>query len=159
MADMFDAKKRSEIMSKVHSANTTPEIRIRKLLHSMGYRFRLHRSDLPGNPDIVLPKYKTVIFVHGCFWHGCPTCRHAGIRPIANAEYWEKKLNRTIERDKNNLAALEQMGWRVMVIWESETKKAREPELIRHIEEWFAPYETNQNQDNRSHGYNGVDLQ
>jgi DNA mismatch endonuclease (patch repair protein) len=120
---MFDTQKRSEIMAKVHSVNTAPEIRVRKLLHSIGYRFRLQRRDLPDNPDIVLPKYKTVIFVHGCFWHGCPTCRHARIRPVANAEYWEKKLNRTLERDKRNVAVLEEMGWNVMVIWECETKK------------------------------------
>ena len=123
MLDMFNPQKRSEIMARVHSSDTTPEIHVRKLLHSMGYRFRLHRRDLPGNPDIVLPKYKTAIFVHGCFWHGCPTCRHAKVRPVANAEYWEKKLNRTMERDINNVAALEQMGWQVMVIWECETKK------------------------------------
>ena len=123
MPDMFDPQKRSEIMSKVHSANTAPEINVRKLLHGMGYRFRLQKHILPGNPDIVLPKYKTVIFVHGCFWHGCPTCRRAKIRPVANAEYWEKKLNRTMERDKDNEAALERIGWRVMVIWECETKK------------------------------------
>ena len=129
MPDVFDQQKRSTIMSKVHSSNTTPEIRVRKLLHSMGYRFRLQRRDLPGTPDIVLPKYKTVIFVHGCFWHGCPTCRRAKIRPVANAEYWEKKLNRTIERDKSNVAALERMGWLVMVIWECETKKRHSEEL------------------------------
>ena len=133
MPDMFDAKKRSEIMAKVHGANTTPEICVRKLLHRMGYRFRLHRIDLPGNPDIVLPKYKTVIFVHGCFWHGCPTCRHAKIRPVANVDYWEKKLNRTLERDKSNTAALEQMGWRVMVIWECETKKKRHLALVQKL--------------------------
>ena len=133
MPDMFSPEKRSEIMAKVHSSNTTPEICVRKLLHSMGYRFRLHRRDLPGNPDIVLPKYKTVIFVHGCFWHGCPTCRHARIRPVANAEYWEKKLNRTIERDKMIMAALEQMGWRVLVIWECETKMKTLNELGKRI--------------------------
>ena len=133
MPDMFDQQKRSEIMAKVRSANTTPEIRVRKLLHSMGYRFRLHRRDLPGNPDIVLPKYKTVIFVHGCFWHGCPTCRHARIRPVANAEYWNKKLDCTMERDKNNVAALEQLGWQVMVIWECESKNNNLSELRKHI--------------------------
>jgi DNA mismatch endonuclease (patch repair protein) len=122
MADMFDAKKRSEIMSKVHSANTTPEIRVRKLLHSMGYRFRLNRRDLLGKPDIVLPKYKTVIFVHGCFWHGCPVCRRAKIRPVNNADYWNKKLDKTLERDRSNTVSLEQAGWRVIVIWECETK-------------------------------------
>jgi len=133
MPDMFDQQKRSEIMAKVRSANTTPEIRVRKLLHSMGYRFRLHRRDLPGNPDIVLPKYKTVIFVHGCFWHGCPTCRHARIRPVANAEYWNKKLDCTMERDKNNVVALEQLGWQVMVIWECETKIKSLSSLLQRI--------------------------
>jgi len=133
MADKFSVQKRSEIMSKVHSANTTPEIRVRKLLHSMGYRFRLQRRDLPGNPDIVLPKYKTVIFVHGCFWHGCPTCRHAKIRPQSNSEYWEKKLDRTLERDKYNHALLEQLGWQVLVIWECETRKTKQSELIEKL--------------------------
>lgn len=136
---MFDQKKRSEIMAKVHSANTTPEIHVRKLLHSMGYRFRLQRRDLPGNPDIVLPKYNTVIFVHGCFWHGCPTCRHASIRPVTNTEYWEKKLDRTMERDKNNVTALEQMGWRVMVIWECETRKSVAAKLEDKIRGISAP--------------------
>jgi len=134
MPDMFSPEKRSEIMAKVHSENTTPEIRVRKLLHSMGYRFRLHRHDLPGNPDIVLPKYRAVIFVHGCFWHGCPTCRNAKIRPITNAEYWNKKLDRTMERDKNNVETLEQLGWRVLVIWECETKKQNLQKLIGLIE-------------------------
>ncbi|HMM05939.1 MAG TPA: very short patch repair endonuclease [Clostridiales bacterium] len=133
MPDKFSPEKRSEIMSKVHSANTTPEIRVRKLLHSLGYRFRLQRRDLPGNPDIVLPKYKTVIFVHGCFWHGCPTCKHARVRPVANAGYWENKLNRTLERDKNSVAALEQMGWQVMVIWECETRKKNINGLLERI--------------------------
>jgi len=130
---MFDPKKRSEIMAKVHSANTTPEIRVRKLLHRMGYRFRLHRRDLPGNPDIVLPKYKTVVFVHGCFWHGCPTCRHAKVRPVTNSEYWNKKLDRTKERDQQNTAALEQMGWQVLVIWECETKKSNLDSLVAKL--------------------------
>ena len=123
MSDKFNKEKRSEIMARVHSANTTPEIRVRKLLHSMGYRFRLQRRDLPGNPDIVLPKYRIAIFVHGCFWHGCPTCRHAKIRPKDNSSYWDKKLNRNMQRDKENLLALHGLGWRTLVIWECETKK------------------------------------
>ena len=134
MPDMFAPEKRSEIMAKVHSANTTPEMRVRKMIHSMGYRFRLHRRELPGNPDIILPKYKTAIFVHGCFWHGCPTCRHAKIRPVANAEYWEKKLNRTKERDKNNVEALKQLGWRVMVVWECETHKNKQEYLVKRLQ-------------------------
>ena len=137
MSDMFNTEKRSEIMAKVHSADTTPEIRVRKLLHSMGYRFRLHRRDLPGNPDIVLPKYKAVIFIHGCFWHGCPTCQHARIRPVTNAEYWDKKLNRTMERDKSNILALEQLGWRVLVIWECKTRKKSLIELSKRIDNSF----------------------
>ena len=135
---MFYSRKRSEIMAKVRSTNTTPEIRVRKLLHSMGYRFRRHRSDLPGNPDIVLPKYKTVIFVNGCFWHGCPTCRRANIRPINKAEYWEKKLNRTLERDRNNMVVLDQMGWHVMLVWECETRKNRLQELRETIKKEFS---------------------
>ena len=129
MSDKFAGAKRSEIMARVHSTNTAPEIRVRSLLHSMGFRFRLHRSDLPGNPDITLSKYKTVIFVHGCFWHGCPVCRHAKIRPKANSEYWNKKLDRNIQRDKENLAALSSLGWHVMIIWECETKKSCFSEL------------------------------
>ena len=130
---MFIPQKRSEIMAKVHSANTTPEIRVRKLLHSMGYRFRLQRRDLPGTPDIVLPKYKTVIFVHGCFWHGCPTCRHAKVRPVANAEYWRRKLDRNVERDKANREKLDQLGWRVLVVWECETKIKSLPSLVEKL--------------------------
>jgi DNA mismatch endonuclease (patch repair protein) len=130
MPDMFDPKKRSEIMARVRCADTVPEICVRKLLHSIGYRFRLHRRDLPGNPDIVLSKYKTVIFVHGCFWHGCPTCRCVKIRPVANAEYWATKLNRTIKRDKNNVTFLQPMGWRVLIVWECETRKKLLLELV-----------------------------
>jgi len=123
MSDKFSKVKRSEIMACVKSSNTTPEIQVRKLLHSIGYRFRLHRRDLPGNPDIVLPKYKTVIFVHGCFWHGCPTCHHAQIRPKTNSMYWEKKLDRNLQRDIDNLATLRKLGWNSLVVWECETKK------------------------------------
>ena len=120
---MFDTPKRSEIMSKVHSKNTTPEIKVRKLLHSMGFRFRLHRTDLPGKPDIVLPKYNAIIFVNGCFWHGCPKCRHAQVRPQTNTAYWNRKLDRTIQRDKENIEKLQSMGWRVLIVWECETKQ------------------------------------
>ena len=130
---MFDKQKRSEIMSKVHSNDTSPEIRVRKLLHSMGYRFRLHQQDLPGKPDIVLPKYKTVVFVHGCFWHGCPVCRHAQIRPQTNTEYWNRKLDRTMARDNENEARLKSLGWRVLVVWECETRKRSENDLVRKL--------------------------
>ena len=120
-------------MAKVHSTNTTPEIKVRKLLHSMGYRFRLHRNDLPGRPDIVLPKYNTVIFVHGCFWHGCPTCHHAHVRPKTNSSYWNKKLDRNTQRDKENYTALESLGWHVLIVWECEIKKQNIYELKNRL--------------------------
>lgn len=142
MPDMFSHEKRSEIMSKVHSSNTTPEIRVRKLLHGLGYRFRLQRRDLPGNPDIVLPKYKTVIFVHGCFWHGCPSCKRAQIRPQTNTEYWEKKLNRTLQRDKDNIAALENLNWNVVIVWECETKKKNLPALGQKLHDFLSSVST-----------------
>ena len=133
MADKFTKEKRSEIMSKVRSEDTKPEIKVRKLLHGMGYRFRLHRHDLPGKPDITLPKYKTVVFVNGCFWHGCPTCRHAHVRPRQNAEYWNRKLDRNMERDRENYAKLADMGWRVVVVWECETKDKNIPALRERL--------------------------
>lgn len=135
MADKFSKEQRSSIMAKVHSSNTTPEIKVRKLLHSMGYRFRLHRHDLPGKPDIVLPKYRTVIFVNGCFWHGCPICRHAQIRPKANSDYWNKKLDRNMQRDKETYASLKELGWNVLVVWECETKKSNLPQLGMRLKE------------------------
>jgi DNA mismatch endonuclease (patch repair protein) len=125
MPDQFDPQKRSEIMAKVRSTDTTPEIRVRGVLEEMGYTFFLQNDDLPGKPDILLPDYDTVVFVHGCFWHGCPVCRHAKIRPKENADYWNKKLDRTLERDKENINKLEQLGYKVLVIWECETKKKK----------------------------------
>jgi DNA mismatch endonuclease (patch repair protein) len=121
--DQFNQQKRSEIMAKVRSTNTTPEIRVRAILEELGYTFFLNNDDMPGKPDMLLPDYDAAVFVHGCFWHGCPVCRHAKIRPKENAEYWNKKLDRTIERDRENKIRLEQLGYRVLVIWECETKK------------------------------------
>ena len=139
MADKFTREERSRIMSKVRGADTTPEIKVRKLLHGMGYRFRLHRKDLPGKPDIVLPKYKTVIFVNGCFWHGCPNCRHAQVRPKDNAEYWNKKLDGNIRRDRENYRALKALGWRVLIVWECETKKKNMPRLSDRLKSELSP--------------------
>ena len=120
--DVYDAEKRSAIMRAVKSRDTKPEIKVRQLLHKAGYRYRLHRKDLPGKPDIVFPSKKVVIFVHGCFWHqhaGCPQAE----RPAANSDYWTKKLNRNMERDKTNIAALTNEGWRTLILWECEIKK------------------------------------
>ncbi|WP_240421974.1 very short patch repair endonuclease [Paenibacillus periandrae] len=120
--DSFSKEKRSQIMSKVKSKNTTPELIVRRLLHKMGYRFRLHRTDLPGKPDIVLPKHKKVIFVNGCFWHGHNNCKKSQL-PETNKEFWEDKISRNIKRDTENIIKLIEMGWGVLTIWDCQTKK------------------------------------
>ena len=108
-------------MAAIKSKNTKPEIAVRKMLHALGYRFRLHRKDLPGSPDIVLPKYKTVIFVHGCFWHRHENCKFAST-PKTRKEFWENKFNENMKRDKNNFKELKKLNWNLLVIWECETK-------------------------------------
>lgn len=122
MTDIWPKEKRSEVMSLVRSRNTKPEKAVRSVLHHMGIRFRLHRRDLPGRPDIVLPKYRSVIFVHGCFWHFHQNCRDGKI-PRSNQDYWKPKLERTIRRDNEALAALRNAGWSTLVIWECEVRK------------------------------------
>ena len=122
MTDIWPKEKRSEVMSLVRSRNTKPEKAVRSVLHHMGIRFRLHRRDLPGRPDIVLPKYRSVIFVHGCFWHFHHNCRDGKI-PWSNQDYWKPKLERTIRRDNEALAALRNAGWSTLVIWECEVRK------------------------------------
>lgn len=108
-------------MSRISGKNTRPEILVRSMLHKMGYRFRIHRKDLPGTPDITLPKYKKVIFVHGCFWHGHPKCPRAK-RPGTNTTFWNEKIDGTIKRDEENLRRLESLGWTVLILWECEIK-------------------------------------
>lgn len=108
-------------MRAVKDKNTRPEQAVRSLLHALGYRFRLHRRDLPGSPDIVLPGRKAVIFVHGCFWHG-HACKRGSRVPKANADYWISKIGRNAARDARTLAELEALGWRVLVVWECEIK-------------------------------------
>jgi len=115
--DIYTAAKRSAIMSAVKSKNTKPERRVRSALHALGYRFRLHRKDLPGVPDIVLPKYRTVVFVHGCFWHQHPGCKKATL-PQQNREFWAAKLSGNADRDLVVEHELATLGWHVLVIWE-----------------------------------------
>lgn len=121
MADVVSAEKRSQMMAGIRSKNTRPEMIIRKWLHAHGYRFRLHRKDLPGSPDIVLPRYRLAIFAHGCFWHQHENCRIAKL-PSTRPEWWAGKLARNKERDREAMRRLEEMGWRVVVIWECETR-------------------------------------
>jgi len=121
MTDVFDKEKRSKIMASVKSKDTKPEMIVRKLLHSMGYRYRLHREDLPGSPDIVLPKYRKVIFVHGCFWHGHEGCPRAKL-PKTNRDFWEEKIRINIRRDRDNVQQLLRLGWTPLVIWSCEIR-------------------------------------
>jgi DNA mismatch endonuclease (patch repair protein) len=121
--DVFSPEKRSSVMRQVKGRDTSPEMKVRRALTKLGARFRLHRKDLPGAPDIVLPGRKLAIFVHGCFWHG-HDCARGARRPKQNADYWLDKIGRNRERDTRNLAALETLGWRVETIWECDLKDA-----------------------------------
>ena len=116
---------RSRNMSAIKSKNTRPEIIVRKFLHSKGYRFRIHRKDLPGSPDIVLTKYKTVVFVHGCFWHRHEGCKYK-TNPKTRKEFWQNKFNQNIKRDRNNFKELKKLNWKVLVIWECELNSLQE---------------------------------
>lgn len=129
------SERRSRTMRAVHSTDTSPEMTVRRLLHASGYRYRLHRNDLPGKPDIVFPSRKKVIFVHGCFWHG-HTCKRGARTPKTNQEYWVKKIQRNIERDKEHLERLQALGWNALVIWECEIKDT--PMLEKRMEAFLA---------------------
>ena len=122
MTDRISEAHRSWNMSRIRGKNTTPEILLRKLLHRAGYRFRLHSPDLPGKPDIVLEKYKTVIFVHGCFWHRHEDCPGATV-PKTHTDFWLDKFRGTVERDRRKQKELEEAGWRVVTVWECQLKK------------------------------------
>lgn len=119
--DILTPEQRSRHMAGIKNKDTKPEKTVRSLLHAMGFRFRLHRKDLPGRPDIVLPKHKTVIFVHGCFWHAHKNCRKATV-PSSNTDFWRDKLAANKVRDQANIAKLQEMGWQVVVVWECQTK-------------------------------------
>jgi DNA mismatch endonuclease (patch repair protein) len=121
MTDVFDPAKRSQVMARVKGRNTSPELKVRKLLTAMGARYRLHRKDLPGAPDIVLPGRKLAIFVHGCFWHGHDCARGARV-PKQNRDYWEAKIGRNRARDLRTRAEVGAMGWTPLILWECELK-------------------------------------
>lgn len=121
-------------MSRIHSRDTKPEKQLRSLLHRAGYRFRIHVKKLPGKPDIVLPKYKTVIFVHGCFWHRHDGCKYA-YNPKSRTNFWEEKFRTTIERDRKKTDELLSAGWRVIVVWECELERNPQSLLLKISEE------------------------
>lgn len=112
---------RSRLMARISGKNTRPEIAVRKWLHAAGFRFRLHRVDLPGKPDLVLPKWRLALFVHGCFWHQHPRCKRATM-PKTREAFWQNKLALNVSRDARQMAELEALGWRVAVVWECETR-------------------------------------
>ena len=154
--DIFTKEKRSWIMGRIRSKNTKPEIIVRSLLHRMGFRFSLRRKGLPGHPDIVLPKHKTVVFVHGCFWHRHKDCRTFSM-PKSRASFWKKKFDNNVARDRKNQCELRKLGWNVIVLWECQVMKYPEkiaerllekldmqckdsrPENIRHHSPYFIP--------------------
>ena len=134
--DVVSAATRSRMMSGIRAHNTRPELLVRKLLFASGFRFRLHRRDLPGVPDIVLPRHRLAIFVHGCFWHQHPGCSLAKM-PASNRTFWKEKLGRNLQRDRYNSEKLVALGWRVLVVWECSTRvhvlAARLPEDLASV--------------------------
>ena len=121
MTDVFSAEKRSDVMRRVKGRDTSPELAVRRMLWRLGARYRLHRKDLPGHPDIVMAGRRLAVFVHGCFWHGHDCARGARV-PKQNRDYWEGKVGRNRDRDAANLEKLEALGWRVLTVWECELK-------------------------------------
>ncbi|NCC05267.1 MAG: DNA mismatch endonuclease Vsr [Proteobacteria bacterium] len=119
MADVVNSKKRSEMMSAIKQKNTKPELTVRRYFHSKGLRYSLHKKDLPGKPDLVFPKKKLVVFIHGCFWHRHEGCSKSYV-PASNFDFWNKKFNENIARDKKCNSQLKQLGWEVIVIWECQ---------------------------------------
>ena len=137
--DKVDKETRSKIMSKVGQKATGPEMKLRRALHKLGFRYRVNVRKLPGSPDLVFPKYKAVIFVHGCFWHRHEGCKYA-TTPKSRIEFWEAKFKANVERDRRNVEALLNDGWRVMVVWECALKKSQKmefEEVVTLIAEWL----------------------
>ena len=146
MTDIMDRKRRSELMTAIRTRNTVPELAVRRIAHRMGLRFRLHRKDLPGRPDLVFPKHRLAVFVHGCFWHRHEGCRLAST-PKTRTRFWTEKFAANVDRDARQEAALRKLGWRVLVVWQCETKveAVMEHRLAGHIKskegtlEWVSP--------------------
>lgn len=134
MVDVHNKQQRSYNMSQIRCKNTKPEMIVRSLVHRMGYRYSLHRKDLPGKPDLVLVKHQKVIFVHGCFWH-MHRCRYGSVVPKTNKKFWKIKREGNVERDKRNLRKLRREGWKVLVIWECQTRSSEK--LISKLEKFF----------------------
>jgi DNA mismatch endonuclease, patch repair protein len=134
MPERLTAQERSRNMSRVKGRDTGPELLVRSVVHRLGYRFRLHGKELPGRPDLVLPRHRKVVFVHGCFWHGHRGCRRAA-RPSTNREFWDRKIEGNIARDAKNVRELRRQGWKVLVVWQCAMKdvEALEKRLARFL--------------------------
>lgn len=135
MSDVLTKKQRSFNMSQIRSKNTSPEITVRSLVHRMGYRYALHRSDLPGHPDIVLVRHKKIIFVHGCFWH-IHNCRYGKVIPQTRKNFWQTKRLGNVDRDRRNLKILRSSGWQVLVVWECHTRNL--PKLTAALQKFLS---------------------
>lgn len=136
MADIVDPPTRSQMMANIKGSNTGPEIALRKALHALGLRFRLHDRKLPGRPDIVLPRWKAVIFVHGCFWHRHEGCRYATV-PATRPQFWNEKFAANVSRDQRNLDGLASAGWRTRVVWECDLKTLGAFTVANDVMHWL----------------------
>ena len=136
MTDIVDTQRRSKLMAGIPGRDTAPEIAVRRIAHRMGLRFRVHRKDLPGRPDLVFPKHRLAVFVHGCFWHRHKGCRFAS-NPKSRIAFWKEKFVANVDRDARQQAALKELGWNVLVIWECETKN--EPAVERRLADSTKP--------------------
>lgn len=134
--DVVDKATRSRMMAGIGGRNTRPEIIVRRALHAAGFRFRLHRRDLPGRPDLVLPRHQVVVFVHGCFWHRHEGCRLASM-PTTNRAFWEQKFNENTQRDRRALEGLLTAGWRVAVVWECSLKPRHVDGTVEALSSWI----------------------
>ncbi|MBX3433124.1 MAG: DNA mismatch endonuclease Vsr [Pirellulales bacterium] len=147
--DVFTPAVRSRVMRSVKSADTTPELVVRRIVHGLGYRYRLHGRDLPGSPDLVLPRHKKAIFVHGCFWHR-HRCPNGQSTPATRVEYWQAKFAKNTARDAANLRRLRRAGWSVLVVWECQTKASQSAALVRRLERFLSQPEAPRPQRKRS---------
>lgn len=136
VTDVVDKSTRSRMMAGIRSKNTGPELRLRSALHAAGYRFRIHYGHLPGKPDLVLPKFRAAVFVHGCFWHQHPGCPAATI-PASNTAFWRDKLSSNTARDQRAVLAIRTVGWRVATIWECAIRKLDDEQLVAAFQEWI----------------------
>ncbi len=142
MADVVSKEVRSKMMAGIRGKDTKPELLVRRVLTAAGVRYRLHRKDLPGAPDLVMSARRAVVFVHGCFWHRHEGCRYAKL-PSSNAAFWRAKLDRNVERDRKAVADLLAAGWRVLTVWECATRRGSESELQRLLVGWLEGSERN----------------